>query len=756
MAAPTTSKPFSFLDFKFIDSPRGIILSSAQSSFAMDKLKLTSITLILLFIFSSLVCAPIGLVDNDVSASEAVPFEFDISEKVTYGIFVLPDYKTNVTRAKASGDSGTHLEGIGWLYTRLMQHSSCRFINWQEIESNTADVDVTIFWEPKYMTDADLSVIASYMESNSCLIIGKHPFRANEVGIVRTPATNSDFHTIQNLLGIYSMVDTIDNRMETGTAHYATVLTQIGSFSNNSVVDYPYVEFNNNPALKVNYSLSGAMPLLNYSGSSIQAKSVAAGRIMGDDRYAIVTGLYAHPLEIELFYNLCLWVGNDTQVSLNMWPNGKSFAAFQRWDDRLNIQMVKLMENLSVPTVYCVNNGGITSDAMAYLNSTDADYLIGLHGTNHSYDFWGSSVGGDTAVDAASYAANILDNQDYVRNFSSRTVDGKYFSTPGDRRPLYLWEGIDIAGVDGIGCNPMLLYSVQKRPYDLTMMPYHYPLSHSAGTTTAWFMTAAAAYNPVGTLGPDVNLTTMYSYAKAGVYQNYGHYTDYADYAAFESAVTAYWNDVKSNDDVWMALPDQILSYMEQRETIQYTISNGNITVSNTGAKNVLGVGFNFPISSSVGITVDGAPTNNIHYSNGNAYVWLDVLAPGDHSVISITDGMPSGRYSIIIDDQGNLSPYIGSQDWTIVNNNQNNLNVDMVIPKGRYVVINESGSLTKINSNGLINIAIDGDSSVLIMTESEYRQEQLNIAISPLFAIIPVLIVLAIISMILRMVKRF
>ena len=593
--------------------------------------------------------------------------------KTTYGLFIMPDYITNTSRAASvSAATGCPQEGVGTLYARLMQHSQAEFLNWQQIENDTADVDVTIFWSPKYVTDATLSSVVDYATVNNCVFIGYTPFRQDELGVARSQ-TVGYYADLINLSGLSDVAQAIDNRATTGTGDKALALESFGSYVAGEIYNTPWLEYSSQRVLLGDYSLSGVHALMNYSSSvGVDTnKAIAIGRDVGGVRNAFITGLYPTTYDTELHYSVCVWAGQDeVEYNLSMWPDGNILAAYARFDDYFTYSVASLMDNMSLPYAAYVNNpsaGEIEPEAMAFVNLTDQYMEIGMHGANHTYSFWTSDYNS-----TAEYLANLQDNAAYIEAI---TGEQPYlFGSPGSSYSKNLTSGLNAYGVT-LGSTPeWQLYATPSatRAYDLDMLPYQIPYAENTGTPSTWLHNAPYGWSASNSF-VDNTISNMCDYAHTGVWWYADHYYAYGTDAEFVAAATARFEPIVENPDIWLAIPTDILDRMQDRLNLDYYASGDNITVTNNGANSMSDVGFNIFIDEDVeSVTVDGVQTTNVRYSDGRLFFWADALEPGESTTFKVTYGVPD-TYALFNDyHNGELSPLIGYPNTHYICNDNN------------------------------------------------------------------------------------
>ena len=709
-------------------------------------ISLTVISIIILLLMTSFV-GPMSFENakSDVSQiiimaeSESIK---TIYSKKTYGIFVLPEYKTNISRTTVENMNPIHLNGMGWLYARLMQHSFCEYLTWDDIESNTGRVDCTIFIEPKCISNDTLSIIAQYMQSNSCLVIGYDAFRSDLNGWNRSYPHSGAYLTIMNLLAIESQHLRVDNRQANGSADKGMVLRDFGiSHHIRELYDYPFTEDQQNAYANLNNSIPGseAFAMVNYSSSTkIDAKkTIATGRDTGNHRYSSYQCIYLRPNEAELWFDLALWVANDTtQYNLNLWPDGKIFATFQRFDDELTYSQVRMMENLSVPYIVHINNGNIRKNAMEYINQTKpTNFILAQHGANHTFPYPGFnySYWNCNTISQSSIEANIMSNLNYSMSWASPYVQKWWVSPAGywQRNISYALENLGFVASDFQ--SPFRVYRTAFWPaYDAWIMPYQYPFEFKAGKSTLWYFGSQG--NPldpysIGIRNPgDIGITlkNLYKYADGGIYYSFAHYADYKDYKnktlygnyksyanqdeAFRAEMIYDWSWKKNNSDFWIVRPDVMLSHYINRTHLNFSISSTSaediITLTNEGNYAVTRPGFNIATTSNVSnITIGGKQSDSFRYSDGRLFFWSNNLSAGASVVFTIKYGNPSGPYSIFFDERtGEMSPKFSSSTFQIVNDNssQRSLNLQGVFNcfYGAWVNITPSGISLVIPAN--------------------------------------------------------
>ncbi len=710
--------------------------------------RLAAISLVLMFAISALAALPAASAEEPVTA-----------EMKTYGICIPPDGIVNGTMARTAG--GYQGEGLGYLYAMLMQHSNVKYVTWAEVQAGDAGVDCTIFWDCRWLTDAAFESVLEYMETNSCLFYGEAPFRYDYEGSARTGEnyymTTGLLLEWGDLVGVkrYQSIDTREG------ANRVLLHQDVGDLTAGRTLTYPVSGSQWTNGFMVNDELDGAVRLAEFiTAAGLGTGHYAmAGRDHGDVRHGVITGLVgSKPQNAPFIYEMARWVADDSfGYNINLWPEGRPFATFERFDDSITLDLAEIMYELDIPHVATINTNGI-GEGVAEFIAAHPDYpgLIGLHGNNHTYAFFGSND-----VTAEEFAANILANIAYVDGLVP--TDRWTWSSPGYNKGANLAAGLELTPVEyAVGMNPLenLPFVTGYKPYDAGIIPYQFPFA--ASRSSAWYSLINYAsfeaspwryYNLTGAF-------SLYDYAESCLLLDYHHVQDFATVEEMRAELEAEWGWKKANRDLWCARPDVLLDWYVARLDLAMTLARegavDTIALTNGGATAMTSPGVNIATSGPVkSVKVDGRATDNFRYSDGRLFVWVDRLGGGETLEISIEYGEPSGKYALCRDpNTGALSPQIGSDKYYIVNEYGTARSFTFTtLPDGEYVLLSGDAVVAEniTAANGTLALTVDPGRYVL-MTEAEYG---MLLAISPLYAIIPVVVVLGVLGGLITMVGR-
>ena len=450
------------------------------------------------------------------------------------------------------------------------------------------------------------------------------------------------------------------------------------------------------------------------------------------------------------------WVANDKiDYNINLWPEGRLFASFERFDDNISLELAQILYELDIPHVSIVNNGRIGAGVADFIASRpDYPGLIGLHGDAHDYSFWGSD-----SVTAEEFADAIQANMDYVES-AGLTPDMWMWGSPGYCRGANLSAGIELTPVKYVvGMNPMLNMPFLSgfAPYDAGIIPYQLPLG--GARSSAWYsMVNYATFQDAPTKYYNLTGTnSLYEYAKSCLILDYHHIGDFASMEDLRASLEAEWAWKKGNRDIWCVRPDTMIDWYESRLylSISLSISDGvhTVVMSNSGSTSMYDAGINIETSQPVrSIKIDGRSTDNFRYSDGRLFVWADRISSGEAVEIVIEYGEPVGKYTLCRDPYtGALSPPIGSREYRIINDNSSTrLFTFSGLADTDYVLLDASGAIAKSDLT-----AVDGRLTLSVDPGEWVIATRIQAAMSPLYAAIPVVIVLAVLGGLLTMLGR-
>ena len=709
--------------------------------------RLSALGLVFTLIFSAVISfVAVGTVDAEDAATT--------HDMKTYGIVLFPDGIINGTKARASG--GVQGEGLGYLYAMLMQHSNVKYVTWAEVQSGNAGCDVTIFWDCRWVTDAALQTVLDYMQTNSCLFYGEAPFRYDYELQSRTDGNGYPTAELliewSKLVGVkrYQSVDTREG------ANRVTVQQDLGVLASGSTHTYPISGSQWTNAYTVNTTIDGAVTLASFIvAGQVSDNAAIVGCDHGDVRHGVITGLVdSKPQNTPFIYEAARWVGDDTiSYNVNLWPEGRLFGSFERFDDGLDLTTAQVLYDLDIPHVATINTNGLGDGTAAFiLAHPDYPGLIGLHGDNHTYSFWGSDV-----VTAEQFAANILANMAYVNG--EVPPDMWMWSTPGYNKGLNLAAGIELTDIEyAVGMNPLERYPFVTGylPYDAGIIPYQFPFA--ASRSSAWY----SLINYASFEGPPwgyYNLTgtnSMYEYANGVLFLDYHHVQDQSA-EELEATLSAEWAWKKANRDLWCVRPDTLIDWYEDRLDLSISLSSSNgidtVTMINSGTRALSGAGINIETAQPVrSITIDGRSTDNFRYSDGRLFVWADSIAAGESVEFTVEYGEPVDTYTLCRDPYtGALSPQIGSREYRIINDNSSTrLFTFTGLADTDYVLLDASGAIVTRNLT-----AVDGRLTLSVDPGEWVIATRIQAAMSPLYAAIPLVLVLGVIGGLFAMIGR-